>query len=151
MTQWIKAFNLCATVHVQIPNRSLVVLERVSNPSMLLRYLRWPFLFTKFFYTCFLEGQRYQECKQQIKPGKFYNVFEYKQLYNCQQVGIAPKSYRYTMTNIFQELFIPTLNGIAVSDQYVSFTPIVLHAGLNDQLRRMQTNKTLRNDENRRM
>ena len=32
----------------------------------------------------------------------------------------------------FQELFAPTLNGKAVSVYYVSSTPVILHAGLND-------------------
>ena len=34
-----------------------------------------------------------------------------------------------------------TLNGIAVIDQYVSSTPVVLHARLNDHLRWVQINK----------
>ena len=41
-------------------------------------------------------------------------------------------------------------NIIAVSDQYVSFTHVVLHNGLNYQLRHMQINKTVNNEKNRR-
>ena len=51
-----------------------------------------------------------------------------------------------TMAKIFKELFTSTLNGKGV--QYVSSTPVVLHAGLYDQLRRMQINETIRNEEN---
>ena len=54
------------------------------------------------------------------------------------------------MAKTFEELFTPTLKGIAVSVQYVSSTPVVLHAGLADQLRRMQANEMVRNEENRR-
>ena len=52
------------------------------------------------------------------------------------------------MAKIFEELFIPTLNGIAGSVRYVSSTPVVLNAGLN-KLRRMKITKTVRNEENR--
>ena len=41
----------------------------------------------------------------------------------------------------FEELFASTWNGIAVNVWYVSCTPVVLHAGLNDQLRRMLIRK----------
>ena len=50
-----------------------------------------------------------------------------------------------------KELFAPTLNGIAVSVWHGLFTPVVLHAGLNDHLRRMQTNEMIWNEENWRM
>ena len=49
------------------------------------------------------------------------------------------------IAKIFQELFTPTLNRIAVSVQYASSTPVVIQAGLNYQLQ--PTNKTTR-DEN---
>ena len=46
------------------------------------------------------------------------------------------------MAKIFEELFTLNLNKIAVNVWYVSSTtPVVLHAGLNDQLGRMQMNK----------
>ena len=45
----------------------------------------------------------------------------------------------------FEELFTLTLNGIVVSVWYVSSTPVVLHAKLNDQLRRR--NKMFRQHE----
>ena len=41
-------------------------------------------------------------------------------------------------------MFTPTVNWIAVSVQYVSFDPVILHAWQNDQLLRMQTNKKKR-------
>ena len=50
----------------------------------------------------------------------------------------------------FEELFASTWNGIAVNVWYVSCTPVVLHAGLNDHLRRMLINEMIRNDETRR-
>ena len=37
------------------------------------------------------------------------------------------------MANIFYELFTPTLNGIAVSDQYASSVIVILPPGLKDQ------------------
>ena len=55
-----------------------------------------------------------------------------------------------TIAKIFEELFTPTLNGIAVSVWYVSSTQDILHAGLNNQLRRTQIKNTIRNEENRR-
>ena len=55
-----------------------------------------------------------------------------------------------TMAKIFEELFTPTLNGIAVSVWHVSCTPVVLHAGLNDKLWRMQINRKISNEESRR-
>ena len=39
-----------------------------------------------------------------------------------------------TLAKIFEELFTPNLNAIALSHRYVSSTPVSLHAGLNDQL-----------------
>ena len=48
-----------------------------------------------------------------------------------------------TMAKIFEELFTPTLNGIAVSILYLPFTLVVLHAGLNDQLRRRKQTKPM--------
>ena len=51
-------------------------------------------------------------------------------------------------SKIFQELFTPTLNWITVGVQYMSSTPLILHAGLNHQLRRMQMKRIMKNDEN---
>ena len=45
-----------------------------------------------------------------------------------------------TIAKTFKELFTLNLNGTVVSVQYVSSTPVVLHTGLTDQLRRMQIN-----------
>ena len=50
----------------------------------------------------------------------------------------------------FRKVVCPTLNEIAVDVWYVSSTSVVLHAGLNGQLWRMQTNEMIRNEENRR-
>ena len=47
-----------------------------------------------------------------------------------------------------EELFPPTLNGIVVSGWYVSSTPVIQHAQLTDQLRHVQRNKAIRNEEN---
>ena len=55
-----------------------------------------------------------------------------------------------TMAKSFKECFTTTLNGIAVNVQYVSSTPVVLRAGLNDLLQRMQINELIRNEETRR-
>ena len=38
-------------------------------------------------------------------------------------------------------MFTPASNGIPASDKYVSSTPVVLDAGLNDQLRNTQIRK----------
>ena len=46
---------------------------------------------------------------------------------------------------IFKELFTPNLNGIAVSVQYVSSRPLILDAGSNDQLWRMQIKEIIKN------
>ena len=40
--------------------------------------------------------------------------------------------HMFVMTKSFEELFTPTLNGIAVSVGYFSSTPVVLVAILND-------------------
>ena len=45
-----------------------------------------------------------------------------------------------TMAKIFEELFTLTCNGLANIVWYVSSTAVVLHAGLNDQLRRRKNN-----------
>ena len=50
-----------------------------------------------------------------------------------------------TMAKIFEELLTTTLNKIAISVWYVSAKPVVLHAGLDDQLRRMQMTEKIRN------
>ena len=49
--------------------------------------------------------------------------------------------------NDFKESIYPTLNGVAVSVWYVSSTPVILHARLNNQLQCMQINKTIGNEE----
>ena len=49
------------------------------------------------------------------------------------------------MAKIFEELLTTTLNKIAISVWYVSAKPVVLHAGLDDQLRRMQMTEKIRN------
>ena len=54
------------------------------------------------------------------------------------------------MAKTFEKLFTHILNRIAVRVLYVSSTPLIQHAGLNDQLRRMQIKKMIRNIENRR-
>ena len=54
------------------------------------------------------------------------------------------------MAKTFEELFTPTLTGMADSFRYVSSTPVVLNTVLNNQLRHMKTNETIRNEENRR-
>ena len=55
--------------------------------------------------------------------------------------GYLTKFFSYAvMAMFFKELFTPTLNRIAVSAQYVSST-------LNDQLRHMQINETIRKTE----
>ena len=53
------------------------------------------------------------------------------------------------MAKIFEELFIPTLNGIAVSVWYVSSTPVILHTVLNDQLQRIKKHYAIKSEENR--
>ena len=55
------------------------------------------------------------------------------------------------MAKTFEKLFTPTLNKLAVSVRYVSATPVVLQARLNDQLRHMQITKMIRKEENRRL
>ena len=45
-----------------------------------------------------------------------------------------------TMAKTFEQLVTPTSNGIAVSVRYVSSTPVILDAGLNDRLRRRKKN-----------
>ena len=45
------------------------------------------------------------------------------------------------------ELFALTLNRIPASNQYVSFTAVVLRLGLNYQPQYVQTNKMVRNEE----
>ena len=51
------------------------------------------------------------------------------------------------MAKVFKDLSILALNEIGFSDQYVSSTPVVLHAGLNDLLRRMPIAMTIKNEE----
>ena len=49
-----------------------------------------------------------------------------------------------TRTKAFLELFTPTLNKIAVSIRHVPSTPAVLHAGLDNHLRGMQTDEAIK-------
>ena len=69
---------------------------------------------------------------------------------SCLTWQLEVRNWRYTgkatwQNLIFEELFTPTLNWRAISVQYVSSMPVVLHAGLKDQLRRTQINKVTRN------
>ena len=48
----------------------------------------------------------------------------------------------------FEELFTLIFNRIVASGWYVFFASVVQHARLLDWLRRMQRNKTVRNEEN---
>ena len=52
----------------------------------------------------------------------------------CRNENSANFFRMLTMAKIFDELFTPTLSGIAVSVRYVPSTPFILHAGLDDQL-----------------
>ena len=47
----------------------------------------------------------------------------------------------------FYEFFTSTLNRYAVSVQHVLSMPVVLHAGLNNKSRHMQTNKTTKSEK----
>ena len=51
----------------------------------------------------------------------------------------------------FPKVVYPTLNGIAVRDQYLFFTPVDLQARWSNQVQHTQTNKTISNKENRRL
>ena len=57
-------------------------------------------------------------------------------------------SYADNKKYLFEELFTPTLNGIAVSVRGVSYTPVFLNVGLDDKLRRTQRNDATRNEKN---
>ena len=54
----------------------------------------------------------------------------------------TPKIFSRVVAKILKELSTPTLNGIVVSTWCVSSAPVIRDAGLNDQLRHMQLNKT---------
>ena len=64
-----------------------------------------------------------------------------KELYILQKLGNF-----FVTVAIKKELFTPILNRIAVSVQYVSFTPLVLHTKLSSPLHHRSTNKTIRNE-----